>query len=274
MWLIIGVSGATCSGKSILATSLQKELPGSSLICQDDFFLPVDSELHTTIPALNHINWEIISSLDMERMHAVTENLLVSGSTKNVLPFSSLVEVASRVTESCLYAESEIDKNVTVLNFNDGGCREILEDMDKSKPNQTQSIATDETTIDNALSKVKITNGCDDKQTSGVSILIIEGFLIFNDKKLADLCHRKYFLTLTKEQCWARRHIRTYDPPDVPGYFDQFVWPEYEKHRDQVFKEVPNVILIDGNRDKTSIMRQVLLETVQTARDLLELQKT
>ncbi|KDR12668.1 Nicotinamide riboside kinase 1, partial [Zootermopsis nevadensis] len=189
MWLIIGVSGATCSGKSILATSLQKELPGSSLICQDDFFLPVDSELHTTIPALNHINWEIISSLDMERMHAVTENLLVSG--------------------------------------------------------------------------IKITNGCDDKQTSGVSILIIEGFLIFNDKKLADLCHRKYFLTLTKEQCWARRHIRTYDPPDVPGYFDQCVWPEYEKHRDQVFKEVPNVILIDGNRDKTSIMRQVLLETVQ-----------
>jgi uridine kinase len=274
MWLIIGVSGATCSGKSTLARSLHKELPGSSLICQDDFFLPVDSEQHTMIPALNHFNWEIISSLDMERMHTVIENLLVSGSAKSVLSFSSLVEVVSRVTESCLYAKSETDKIGTVLNFTNGSFREMAKEMDKSKPNQTQSVAKDETANGNASSEVKMINGCDDKQTSGVCILIIEGFLIFNDKKLADLCHRKYFLTLTKEQCWARRRIRTYDPPDVPGYFDQCVWPEYEKHRDQVFKQIPDVILVDGNQDNTSIMKQVLLETVQTAQNLLQLQTT
>lgn len=273
MWVIIGVSGATCSGKSTLARSLHKELPGSSLICQDDFFLPIDSERHTLIPALNHFNWEIISSLDMERMHTVIENL-VSGSAKSVLSLSTLADVVSKVTESHLSAESETDKIRTILNFTGGSCREMTEDMDKCKLNQTQLVATDETANGNASLEVKMINACDDKQTSGVCILIIEGFLIFNDKKLADLCHRKYFLTLTKEQCWARRRIRTYDPPDVPGYYDQCVWPEYEKHRDQVFKQIPDVILIDGEQDKTSIVKQVLLDIVQTAYDVLQLQKT
>jgi uridine kinase len=268
MWLIIGVSGVTCSGKSTLAWSLHKELSGSSLICQDDFFLPADSEQHTLVPGLNHFNWDILSSLDMEQMHTVIENLL-SDSARSVLSFSKLVEVVKSVTGSCLYAESETDKVGTFLNFTDGRCRELPEDTDVSKPNQTQSVVTDET-IMASTSEVNVITGYDDKQASCLSVLIIEGFLIFNDKKIADLCHRKYFLTLPREECWARRSLKTYDPPDVPGYFDQCVWPEYEKHRDEVYRDVPDVILIDGNRDKTSIMKQVLLEVVQAAHDLLQ----
>jgi nicotinamide/nicotinate riboside kinase len=142
------------------------------------------------------------------------------------------------------------------------------------KYHRTQSVVTDETDTGNTSSGINTANGCGDKQTSGVHILIIEGFLIFNDKKLADLCHCKYFLTLTREQCWARRSIRTYDPQDVPGYFDQCVWPGYEKHHDEVFKQVPNVIVIDGNQDRTSVLKQVLLGITQTACELLQSQKS
>jgi len=51
------------------------------------------------------------------------------------------------------------------------------------------------------------------------SLLIIDGFLIFNYPPLAELCDLKYFLTLPYEECLKRRLKRTYDPPDPPGYF-------------------------------------------------------
>jgi hypothetical protein len=210
----------------------------------------------------------------MEGMHATIENLLSSGSTKTVSSFSSLVEAVSRVTGSCPYAASETGEIGTVPNCTDGSYRDMPEDIENPKPNKIKSVARDETPTDNASSGINTVNDYSDKQATGIHILIIEGFLIFNDKKLADLCHCKYFLTLTRQQCWERRSVRTYDPPDVPGYFDQCIWPEYEKHRDQVFRQVPDVIVIDGNNDRTTVMKQVLLEVVQAAHELLHLQKT
>lgn len=271
MWLIIGVSGTTCSGKSTLAQSLHKELPGSYLVRQDDFFLPVDSERHTLIPALNHFNWEIMTSLDMEKMHTVIENILSSDSDQSVTSLDSLVQAANRVTGSHCYTECNSDKNATFPNVTNGCYKKLTED--NPIPDQSQTVVTDQPTTGTAASKTNTINGCADKQISHLRVLIIEGFLIFNDKKLANLCHHKYFLTLTREQCWARRSVRIYDPPDVPGYFDLCVWPEYEKHSDQVIKQVPDVTIIDGNQDRTSILKQVLLEIVSTAHALVSLWK-
>ena len=59
------------------------------------------------------------------------------------------------------------------------------------------------------------------------SLLIIDGFLIFNYPPLAELCHLKYFLTLPYEECWRRRQLRTYDPPDPPNYFQKCAWPMF-----------------------------------------------
>jgi hypothetical protein len=206
----------------------------------------------------------------MEKMHAVIENLISSDGVGTVLPLRSLAEAVKRVAKSGLYAES--DKVGTAVNFNTGCCRDIPEDMLCLKPDDTHLMATHDT--DTNTTEIKMSYSHGDKQTPGVCILIIEGFLIFNDEKIADLCHCKYFLTLTREQCWERRSVRTYDPPDVPGYFDQCVWPEYEKHRDEVFRQVPNVILIDGNQNGTSILKQVLLGIIQTACELLQFQKS
>lgn len=272
MWLIIGVSGATCSGKSTLAQSLHKELPGSYLVCQDEFFLPVDSEHHTLIPALNHFNWEIMTSLDMEKMYTVIENILSSNSDQPVTSLDSLIQAANRVTGSQCYAECSMDKNRTFPNVINGCYKKLTED--DPIPNQSQLVVTDQPVNGTASSQTNTISGYTDEQISDLRILIIEGFLIFNDKKLANLCHRKYFLTLTREQCWARRSVRTYDPPDVPGYFDLCVWPEYEKHRDQVFKQVPDITVIDGNRDRTSALKQVLLEIIRTAHALVSLRNT
>lgn len=146
---------------------------------QDDYFLPSNDPRHVKIPELNHLNWDLITGLDMERMH-------------------------SDVTR-------------------------ILESHEKED-------ATKKT------------------------ILILDGFLLFRHKDITDLCDLKYFLTLTKEQCWERRKVRTYDPPDVPGYFDKVVWPEYVKYKHEVTQKSElheTLTFIDGSKNMEEIYETV-----------------
>ncbi|XP_046830264.1 nicotinamide riboside kinase 1 [Vespa crabro] len=183
-WLIVGISGVTCSGKSTLAKELHKKLDDSIVIHQDSYFLSPDDPRHVKIPALNHINWEILSSLDMNKMY------------------------------------SDILKLI------------------ESKPKRS------------------------DKSNKELRrVLILEGFLLFGFKPISNLCELKYFLTLTKEECWKRRSIRTYSPADVPGYFDAFVWPEYLKYlsvikqNDQASTEL---IFLDGTMESHEMVQMVL----------------
>ncbi|EFN82408.1 nicotinamide riboside kinase 1 [Harpegnathos saltator] len=69
-WFVIGISGATCSGKSTLAKKIYDNFPGSVMVQQDDYFLPVDDLRHVKVAELNHINWEVMTSLDMQKMHS------------------------------------------------------------------------------------------------------------------------------------------------------------------------------------------------------------
>ncbi|XP_033209137.1 nicotinamide riboside kinase 1 [Belonocnema kinseyi] len=185
-WLVIGISGATCSGKTSLARRLHKNLKNSILIEQDTYFLPVDDPRQTWIPKLNHINFDLLSSLDMEKMHT------------DILKF---------------------------LN-------------EKSRGNSTS--------LENEA-----------------KVLIVEGFLIFDYKPISDLCNLKYFLTLKKEECWNRRALRVYQPPDVPGYFDEIVWPEYLKYIDKVTndKDLFNSIkFFDGTQSPDQVYANVYNE--------------
>ncbi|XP_012261926.2 nicotinamide riboside kinase 1 [Athalia rosae] len=186
-WLVVGLAGVTCSGKTSLSNKIHAKLSDSVIVNQDDYFLPVDSPRHTFIPELNHINFDILSSLDMQKMH-----------------------------------------------------RDVL----------------------NILRNRKSENGCNG--SSGTKkVLIIEGFLIYGYKPISDLCDLKYFITLDQEVCWDRRKIRTYEPPDVPGYFDKIVWPEYLKHKSEILDNKYSdhgIKLIDGLRSKEDIFEQVYTE--------------
>ncbi|XP_076238192.1 nicotinamide riboside kinase 1 isoform X1 [Calliopsis andreniformis] len=82
-WFVLGLSGATCSGKTTLAKRLQKELKNTVVIHQDDYFWPIDDPRHTKIPELNHLNWEIMSSMDMDRMRSDVLKLLETSPDKS-----------------------------------------------------------------------------------------------------------------------------------------------------------------------------------------------
>lgn len=184
-WFVVGISGATCSGKSTLADEIHGNFPKSIVLRQDDYFLPVHDPCHIKIQELNHINWELITSLDMQKMY------------------------------------SDITK--------------ILQSPGK--------------------------NATDSKM-----LLILDGFLLFKHKAITDLCDCKYFLTLTKEQCWERRKNRIYEPPDVPGYFDKIVWPEFIKYKNEIVRNnelYETITFIDGSKDMEEIYKMVSNEINQ-----------
>lgn len=186
-WLVVGISGVTCSGKTTLADRIYSNLHNSMIMRQDNYFLPTNDPRHIQIQELNHINWEILTSLDMTRMHADVLKIINSQSEDNT--------------------------------------------------NSDEPI------------KVKI--------------LILEGFLIFNYKPISDLCDLKYFLTLTKQQCWNRRKVRTYEPPDVPGYFERIVWPEYVRHKSEILKDEKlsaTITFLDGSQPKEDLFEKVFSE--------------
>jgi len=162
-WLVIAIAGVTCGGKGSLTTKLKQEYPMAVVYGQDDFFLAVDDPRHVYLEELNHANWDIITSLDMEGM------------------YNKVLQKLSQEPES----------------------------------------------------------------TPG--IMVLDGHLVLNYRPLLELCDLKYYFTLTKDQCWQRRKVREYNPPDPPGYFDKCVWPMYLKYKQEI-DGIHNIVQLDGSR--------------------------
>lgn len=203
-WLVIGICGVTCGGKTTLATELNNILPNSKVISQDDYFLDVDDPRQTRIPELDHINFELLTSLDMEKMH----------------------------NDICYILRNR--KNMTSAATDTRYCVSNL---------QIQKLAHDRVI------------------ETGMNVLILEGFSIFNYKPIEALCDLKYYLTLSKAQCSARRKNRVYEPPDCPGYFEKCVWPEYLKLFDDVQRNVKDVKYFhEHNKDRLRVVLVDILE--------------
>ncbi|XP_063979873.1 nicotinamide riboside kinase 1 [Diachasmimorpha longicaudata] len=185
-WMVIGIGGATCSGKTTLATRLHEKLKNSILMNQDTYFRPKDDPRHVHIPELNHHNWDILDSLDIEKMHS-----------------------------------------------------DILEILSSQE---------------------------DDDNRGEIRLLIMDGFLLFNYKPIYDLCDLRYFLDLSRELCEQRRSRRVYDPPDVPGYFEAVVWPEYLRYKREIEDNeqvMRGIIFLDGTGDSNETFQRVFREISQ-----------
>ncbi|CAL4133690.1 unnamed protein product [Meganyctiphanes norvegica] len=82
-WIVVAISGVTNGGKGTLTKHLLDILPPSTrLICQDDYFFPEDYPHHVISPGgLDHFNWDIITSLNMDKMTRDVQEVLASKPT-------------------------------------------------------------------------------------------------------------------------------------------------------------------------------------------------
>lgn len=90
-----------------------------------------------------------------------------------------------------------------------------------------------------------------------VNILIIEGFLIYNDERINRFCGLRFHLYLSSDVGFQRRLQRTFKHinPKPKWYWDNYAWPLYQKH----LNEVPNkseLILLNGEDDVDCIFSQ------------------
>jgi nicotinamide/nicotinate riboside kinase len=206
-WLIIGISGVTCSGKTTLADSLYKhfkerngqeikpgiELNRVELLNQDDYFRSVDDPNHQKVERLNHLNWEIIESIDMNKM---IRDIMETLGSKFVLYNTRSSSLVNSLDHGNLF------QNHYNLNQHHPKPR-IARDSDE--------LMLDEEETCNFKKIVKHNNL--------LNILIVEGLLVFNHSVTFDLFNVKFHLHVPYEVCYARRSKRTYDPPDVPCKF-------------------------------------------------------
>ncbi|XP_051860840.1 calcium homeostasis endoplasmic reticulum protein isoform X2 [Drosophila albomicans] len=94
-----------------------------------------------------------------------------------------------------------------------------------------------------------------------INVLFIEGFMIFNQPELLALCNIKYHVHLPYEKCFERRSKRTYDPPDVTGYFELCVWPYYEQNFAE-YRDCKDITFLNGEISKEKIFKFVLQRIV------------
>ncbi|KAG4078795.1 hypothetical protein HA402_015385 [Bradysia odoriphaga] len=107
-WLVIGVSGVSCSGKTSLAQSIANVFSDSvltekfypnlkigqvKLVCQDDYFWPIDHPKHewVKVNGVDHINREQLSALDMDKM---CDDLMRIIGNENVVSKGSITAAA------------------------------------------------------------------------------------------------------------------------------------------------------------------------------------
>ncbi|CAF1207945.1 unnamed protein product [Didymodactylos carnosus] len=93
---------------------------------------------------------------------------------------------------------------------------------------------------------------------SSDSIMIIEGFLIYNIDELKSIFNLPYYFTLNFDECRKRRFQRIYVPPDPPDYFDKHVWPSYLIAKKQALNQIENLIEIDSTQPFDDIYRRII----------------
>lgn len=86
-----------------------------------------------------------------------------------------------------------------------------------------------------------------------INILVLEGFTLFANPFVLELCNLKLHMHLPYEKCFERRRRRSYDPPDVIGYFEMCVWPEYEKYFRDKIKDRKDIRLLNGELPKLEL---------------------
>ena len=109
------------------------------------------------------------------------------------------------------------------------------------------------------------------KEFCSTPVVLVDGFLLYQDDEILDLLDVKFFLEADRDICRQRRSERkgysTADGSfwvDPPGYFDLVVWPNYQKYNRQILSSTeggPSVSSIH-KLDSSNVSVLSLLEQI------------
>lgn len=99
-----------------------------------------------------------------------------------------------------------------------------------------------------------------------VNILLIDGFLIFNDERISSRCQLKFFFQLSFEVCISRRRKRVFKHinPNPERYFREILWPSYRKHMHEI-QDASDIIFLNGEHNQEEIFKLALNYFVDAA---------
>lgn len=93
-------------------------------------------------------------------------------------------------------------------------------------------------------------------------ILFIDGLFLFSDPEMLKLLDLIFFLEVSKETCKQRRFQRDEWIRENPQYFDECVWPNFERYghyKKIVEKQVlDKLIVLDGEKETEEIAKIIL----------------
>ncbi|EDW68706.1 nicotinamide riboside kinase 1 [Drosophila virilis] len=278
-WLVIGISGVTCGGKTTLAKSLRDYFKGLrnaplwntpytigevQLISQDDYFLPVDDRRHKRVDKLNAINFELITSLDTKQMLADIAHIINAPPTEQIAAYANFEHYALQYQQQQQLQQQQQQQQQQQYNAAYYG-KQLPPAAYQYHPQQQQHLRQSQHPgqqhADHLMRlniNAQIAAQLRDKK---INVLLIEGFMIFNQPELLALCNLKYHFHLPYEKCYQRRIKRTYDPPDVTGYFELCVWPYYEKNFAE-YRDCKDITFLNGEISKEKIFKFVLQRIV------------
>lgn len=259
-WLAIGISGVTCGGKTTLARQLyeyfinkrnkqlwktQFSIGDVELLSQDDYFLPVDDLRHKWVEQLNVINFELLSSLDMKQLLSD-----ITWTIKSRYMTGDLIENAADASSNLQFlgANGALTYQSALLY---GQSKQPQNHKQRSTHSYQQNLNPSHMLRNNSTAPSA------HFQNNKINILLIEGFLIFNQPELLSLCQMKFHLHIPYEKCFERRRKRSYDPPDVVGYFEMCVWPHYERNFLE-YRDRKDIHFLNGEICKEKIFHFVL----------------
>ncbi|CAJ0955007.1 unnamed protein product, partial [Mesorhabditis belari] len=105
--------------------------------------------------------------------------------------------------------------------------------------------------------------------------VIIEGNMIAEIKEIMQLVDKVIFFTIDQKTCRRRREQRTYDPPDVEGYFDQIVWPAYLEHVRNAMSQArldDRFVFVDVSSENDKATEKEVFEVIEAiSRDFIKI---
>lgn len=74
--IIVGISGASCSGKTTLAKLLKATFPWATTVHQDAYYYPNEPKYHVYLPDVKHFNWDLKSAVNFPKLESDLHKVL------------------------------------------------------------------------------------------------------------------------------------------------------------------------------------------------------